>query len=272
MFQSVVEALAQPHPCACDCFNTLSLEERARGVEAMYRFDDAFRGWGYEPLYELAADRVYRLVQQRNDASYRGIPIRDSACIYRRLVGFAVHEVIHAVLGDTTKANYGIPWGAPYGVPVDVPIGEEAQFLAPLNRAEAMAFVGVDAIAEALFDIDWSVYTARDVGTYGLVGGNAIVDAPNGFRPVPHFDREGHRDRYYELARRLEADARRALTTEKVAEICAAFEDAEQRGRSLAPKKRPAAADVARLPPRMPGRNDLCICGSAKKYKKCCGA
>ncbi len=272
MFQSVVEALAQPHPCACDCFHTLTLEERTKSIEAMYRFDDAIRGWGYQPMYELAADRVYRLLQQRNDPTFRGIPVRDTACIYRRLVGFAVHEAIHAAVGDTTKANYGIPWGAPYGVPEDLPLGKEAEFLSPFNRDEATAFVGVGAVSEALFDIDWSVYTARDVGTYGFVGGNAVVPAPVGFRPVPHVDRDHDRARYYELARRLEADARRALTAAKVAEICGRFEEAEERGRALGKAKRPRAEELARLAPRMPGRNDLCLCGSAKKYKKCCGA
>jgi hypothetical protein len=240
-------------------------------VEAMYRFDDAIRGWGYQPMYELAADRVYRLVQQRNDPTFRGIPVRDSACVHRRLVGFAVHEIIHAALGDTTKANYGIPWGAPYGVPEEVPLGEEAEFLAPFNRDEAMAFVGVRAISEALFGITWSVYTARDVGTYGFAGGNAVVPAALGFRPVPHWDREHHRAAYYERARALEAEARAALTKSKVADICARFEDAAAKGHARA-KPRPRPADVARIAPSMPGRNDLCLCGSAKKYKKCCGA
>lgn len=272
MFQTVVEALAQPHPCECDCFHTLTLEERTRSVEAMYRFDDALRGWGYQPAYELAADRFYRIAQMKNDPGFRIIPVRDSACIHRRLVGFAVHEVIHAFMGDVSLANYGIPWGAPYGVPADLPVGQEAEFLAPFNRAEAFAFVGVDAVAEALFGIDWSVYTARDVGTYGFPGGNAIVDVPPGFRPMPHFDRNHHAPRYYALARKLESEAKRQLTPEMVGEIATAFESAEKVGRAKASPRRPAAADVARIPPRLPGRNDLCICGSAKKYKKCCGA
>jgi hypothetical protein len=272
MFLSVVEALAQPHPCACDCFNTLSLEERTRSVEAMYRFDDAIRGWGYQPMYELAADRVYRLLQQRNDPSFRGIPVRDSACIHRRLVGFAVHEAIHAALGDTSQANYGIPWGAPYGVPVSLPAGREAEFLAPHNEAEALAFVGVGPLAETLFDIDWSVYTARDVGTYGFVGGNAVVPAPDGFRAVPHYDREHHRERYYELARKLEANATRSLRRGKLEEIEASFLAAEAIGRAKSKERRPSPSDLARLAPKLPGRNDLCLCGSAKKYKRCCGA
>jgi hypothetical protein len=271
MFQSIVEALAQPYPCEHDCFHTLSLEQRIKGVTAMYRFDDAMRGWGYLPMYELAADRMYRLLQQRNDPDFRGIPVRDSACLYRRFVGFAVHEVIHAALGDTTLANYGIPWGAPYGAPEELPEGREAQWLERFNRDEAMAFVGVTKVSRALFGIDWSVYTARDVGTYGFVGGNAVVPTIKGFRAIPHYDREHHRARYYDLARKLEAEAAAALD-EKLADIKARFESAEVAGRARSNPKRPRPEELARIPPRMPGRNDLCLCGSAKKYKKCCGA
>src|SRR5262249_3663025 len=155
-------------------------------ARAMMRFDDAIRGFGYEPIYDAAADTLYRAAQQIADPSYRYVAVRDGPCIHRRLVGFAVHEIIHALEGDGTRANYGIPWGAPYGVPTDVPLGEEASFLAPHNRAEARAFVGVAPLAEALFGIPWPVYTARDVGTYGFPGGNAIVAVPPGFRSVPH--------------------------------------------------------------------------------------
>ncbi len=182
-----------------------------------------------------------------------------------------MHEVIHAVLGDTTKANYGIPWGAPYGAPEDLPAGQEAQWLERFNRDEAMAFVGVTAVSRALFGIDWSVYTARDVGTYGFVGGNAVVPTIKGFRAIPHYDREHHRARYYDLARKLEAEAATALD-EKLGDIKARFESAEVAGRARSNAKRPRPEELARIAPRMPGRTDLCLCGSAKKYKKCCGA
>lgn len=271
MFQTVEEALSWPHPCPCDCFHTLSAGERTRGVEAMYRFDDAMHGWGYEPLYEPTADTMYNLAQARNDPGFRAIPVRDGPCVYRRLLGFAVHEVIHAVLGDTSKANYGIPWGAPYGVPYDVTPGAEARFLAPYNEAEAMAFVGVDAVSEDLFGIDWTIYTARDVGTYGFAGGNAIVPVPAGFRQVPHYDRVLQPTEYYALARALEGKARKALDATMLARIRSAFEEAEQRGAARKKAPRPPPSSVASIAPRMPGRNDLCLCGSAKKYKKCCG-
>ena len=185
---TVVDALSSPYPCGCDCFHTLTLEERIQGITALYRFDDALRGWGYQPIYELAADVLYRKAQAAADPGYRGITMRDDACVYRRLVGYAVHELIHALEGDPSKANYGIPWGAPYNVPVDLPEGEEAAFIHPHNVGEARAFVGLRPVAVALFGIDWGVYTARDVGTYGFPGGNAIVPAPRGFRQVPHWD------------------------------------------------------------------------------------
>jgi len=272
VFETVETALARPHPCPCDCFRTLDIDERTRGVEAMYRFDDAMHGWGYQPLYEPTADKLYRIAQARNDAGFRAIPVRDGPCVYRRLVGFAVHEIIHAVMGDTSKANYGIPWGAPYGVPLDVLPGDEARFLAPFNKAEAMAFIGVGAVAEELFGIDWTVYTARDVGTYGFPGGNAIVPCPTGFRPVPHYDSVHHPSEYYALARALEREARKALDDTFMTRVRSAFEAAEARGASRKKPPRPSPSDVALVAPRMPGRNDLCLCGSAKKYKKCCGS
>ena len=32
-----------------------------------------------------------------------------------------------------------------------------------------------------------------------------------------------------------------------------------------------SSAEVARLKPKKPGRNDLCVCGSMRKWKQCCG-
>ena len=46
--------------------------------------------------------------------------VRFGECIYRRLLGSMVHECIHAICGDVTKANYGILFGLPYAVPQDV--------------------------------------------------------------------------------------------------------------------------------------------------------
>ena len=270
--QSVVEALSRPYPCSCDCFRTLTRQQRAQGVEALYRFDDALRGWGYRPNYELASDVLYRQAQAENDPTYRGITLRDEACVYRRLVGFVVHELIHALEGDVTRANYGIPWGAPYSVPVELPAGEEAAYLHRLNVGEARAFVGLPPVAQALFGIDWGVYTARNVGTYGFVGGNAIVPAPRGFRQVPHFDRAHHREQYYALARALEETERGYFSDEKLRDYAARFADAEARGRRQRKQPFPPAAELARLQPRWPGRNDACLCGSGEKFKKCCEA
>jgi hypothetical protein len=266
----LVDALSRPYPCACACHETLSFDERVQGIAALFRFDDTMRGWGYQPDYELGADRLYRAAQRRNDASYRGVAVRDHACIHRRLVGFAVHELIHALCGDVTKANYGIPFGLPYGVPVEVPEGGEAAYLDVFNRGEARAWVGVGPLARALYGIDWSVYTARDVGTYGFAGGNAIVEAPAGFRPVPHWDRVHHRARYYALARKLEDEERGWFTDERVAELTARVAEAEAIGRKKRGKPWPRAEELARIRPQLPGRNDPCLCGSGEKFKKCC--
>ena len=270
--QTVVDALSTPYPCGCDCFRTLTIEERIAGIEAVYRFDDALHGWGYQPVYELGADLIYRKAQAAADPSYRGIAMRDDACVYRRLVGFAVHELIHALEGDTTKANYGIAWGAPYNVPVELPEGEEAAYLHPFNVGEARAFVGLRPVAIALFGIDWGVYTARDVGTYGFPGGNAVVPAPRGFRQVPHWDRKHHPREYYARARALEEAERGYFTDEKLREYADRFAAAEAAGKKKRKATRPPADKLARMAPRLPGRNDVCICGSGEKFKKCCAA
>jgi hypothetical protein len=265
----LVSVLRDPLPCACACHATLTLEQRAQGVAAMYRFDDAMHGWGYQPDYTMGAHRLWRAAQLRGDPGYRGIAVRDHACVYRRLVGFAVHEVLHALCGDPVRANYGIPFGLPYGVPVDVPPAEEKAYLARFNDQEARAFVGVAPLARALFGIDWAVYTARDVGTYGFAGGMSIVDVPAGYRPVPHVDRQNQPDRYYALARRLEREAS-VWVDAHLGELVAGFEAAETRGRSARQVRRPPPEQLAARPPRTPGRNDPCPCGSGQKFKRCC--
>jgi hypothetical protein len=271
MALSLVQVLEKPNPCQCDCHAELSVEERSAGIAALFRLDDAFRGWDYQPIYEPQAQNLYRAAQAKNDSRYRGIAMRDHACIYRRLVGFAIHELIHLFNGDVEQANYGMPFGLPYGVPVDLPDGEEARWLEPFNRGEARAWVGIAPIATSFFGIEWTLRTARDVGTYGFAGGNAIVDVPEGFRPVPHVDRIHHPQRYYALARRLEDEERGWFSDEKVSELRVRFEAAEAKGRARRKQPWPDALALAKLPPREPGRNDPCVCGSGLKWKKCCG-
>ncbi len=268
---SLVEAFTTAPPCAHDCHATLTFAERTQGVAAMYRFDDALRGWGYQPSYEIGADRLFRAAKARNDPRYRVVAVRDDACVYRRLVGFAVHELIHALCGDVTLANFGIPFGAPYGVPEDVPPAEEKAWLAPHNAAEARAFVGVGPLARALYGVDWAVYTARDVGTYGFAGGRSLVEVPPGYRPVPHFDRQNEPERYYALARRLEAEATAWFTDTRLAELVARVEAAEALGRARAPR-RPPPEQLAARPPRPPQPGDPCPCGSGARFRRCCGA
>jgi len=43
---TVVDAVQTPLPCACRCHEVLSPGERAAGIAALYRFDDAMRGFG----------------------------------------------------------------------------------------------------------------------------------------------------------------------------------------------------------------------------------
>jgi len=160
---TLLDVFARPLPCACQCHQVLSTEERERSITALFRFDDAMRGWGYEPI-------------------------------------------------------------------------------------------------------------SRDVGTYGFVGGNALSPVPPGNRPVAHWDRHHHTDVYYRLARRLESEEAGWLTAERSAELVARVGEAEKLGAVKRKAPWPSAAKLATVPPRLPSRNDLCICGSGKKAKKCCAA
>lgn len=267
---SLVEAFRRPHVCPCDCHRRLNLRERTAGVVAMMRFDDMVRGWGVTPLYAPEAPRLFQEAKMRADEGYRQVAVRDHACLYSRLVGFAVHELIHGVLGEPDQANWGMPWGLPYGVPVDLPSGAEAEYLFPYNLAEACAFVGVERFAKALFDISWPLHTARDVGTYGLVGGNALVPVPPGFRQIAHIDRQLTPSLYYPLARKLEAQADAFMDEAVIAEWCEEARAAERRGRLRRAEQFPDPQELAAIQPMAVGRNEKCPCGSGLKHKRCC--
>ena len=268
---SVADAVQTPYPCACRCHEELSADERAAGITALYRFDDAMRGWGQTVIWDLAAPTLWK-VQQALGNAVTWVAVRDGACIHRRLLGFCTHELIHAMCGDPEAANYGTPVGLPYGVPESVPPADEATYLHAFNQHEARAWVGLDLVAYRLFGIDWSLLGARDVGTYGFAGGNALVDVPEGYRKVAHYDRHHHQRRYYALADRLEAEAAAWFTPGKLDEIAARFTAAEAIGKASRPVAFPSPREAVRIRPKKPGRNDLCVCGSMQKWKACCGA
>ncbi len=266
---SVVDAVTTPMPCAYGC-EDLTVEQKAEGIAALYRFDDAMRGWGQTVIWDLAAPTLWRLQQQMGEVNW--VAVRDTGCTHRRLLGFCVHETIHALCGDPTAPNYGTPVGLPYGVPEHIPPTEEAAFLHPFNQSEARAYTGIGAVAYRLFRIEWELNPAREVGTYGFPGGNAIVDVPPGYRRVPHFDHKQHTRRYMALAQKLEDEARTYFTDAVLDEFAARFEAAEKIGFAKRPAKYPSPKEVARMKPKLPGRNDLCLCGSMRKWKQCCGA
>jgi hypothetical protein len=267
---TVVDAVTSPFPCMCHCYDRLSNDQRAAGIAALYRFDDAMRGWGQTVIWDIAAPTLWRIQQQMGEVKW--VAVRESGCIYARLLGYCVHETIHAMCGDPRVPNYGTPVGLPYGVPESIPATEEVAYLHPFNQNEARAWVGLGAVAYRLFEIEWTILPARSVGTYGFPGGNALVDVPAGYRRVPHFDPIHHERRYLALAHKIEDEARGWFTPEKLDEIAARFEEAEAIGRAKRPAEFPPAREVARMRPKKPGRNDLCICGSMKKWKQCCGA
>jgi hypothetical protein len=268
---TIADAVVTARPCACRCHETLTTMDRTRGIAALYECDDALRGWGYAPIYELHGDALWRAAQAKADPTYRGVAVRFGECIHRRLLGSMLHEILHASFGDPARANHGIPFGLPYGVPGDLAPSAEEAFLAPFNFAEARAFVGVWVLGRAMFGIDWDLRTARDVGTYGFAGGNALVTVPAGFRAVAHVDRQHHAERYYARARRLEEEARAWFTEANVESLIDGVRQAAARGRATRPKRYPDPAEVARLAPRKIGRNEPCTCGSAEKFKACCG-
>ncbi|MBX3209409.1 MAG: SEC-C domain-containing protein [Labilithrix sp.] len=269
---TVFDAVTTHRVCPCDCFRNLTVAERVAGIRAVYHLDDALRGWGYTPIYDVHGDLLFRQAQQKGDPAYRGVAVRFGDCIYRRLLGSLVHECLHAVCGDVTKANYGVLFGLPYGVPVDVTPSEEEAFLEPFNFGEARAWAGVWIVGKAMFAVDWSLRTARDVGTYCFTGGNALVAVPPGYRAVAHVDRTHHPERYYAKARKLEERARAWFAEDdNLAKVTARIDEAAAIGAKKRPRKYPEAETIARSSPKKIERNEPCVCGSAKKFKDCCG-
>jgi hypothetical protein len=269
--QTLIDALERQHPCFDDCHGALTVSQRTRAVECLYHLDDALRGWGFAPIYDIHGDRLWREAQARADPAYRGVAVRFGECIYRRLLGAMLHEALHAALGDPSRANYGIPFGLPYCVPESVPPGDEEAYLAPHNFDEARAFVGVWILAGARFGIDWHVLNAREWGTYGFAGGNALVAPAPGHRAVPHIDAEHHAPRYLARARALEDLARAWFTQAHLADVTARIDAAAARGRATRRGPYPAPRALASRPPVRVGRNDPCPCASGRKVKACCG-
>ena len=270
---NVVDAVTTHRVCPCECFATLSPADRAAGIRAVYKLDDALRGWGFTPLYDVHGDRLWREAQQRNDAAYRSVAVRFGECIYRRLVGSLIHECIHAICGDVGRANYGILFGLPYAVPQEIPEKEEAAFLDAFNFGEARAWVGVWIVGRRMFGLDWDLRTARDVGTYCFVGGNALVPAIAGFRPVAHIDRQHHPERYYAKAAKLQERARAWFDEPgNLDDVIRRIEEAAAVGEKRRPRKYPDVQTVASAPPKKIGRNEPCVCGSAQKFKDCCAS
>jgi hypothetical protein len=268
---TLLEALRDQRACLCRCHQTLSVADRTRGVEAIYHLDDTLRGWGYRPLYDRTGDKLWREAQKKNDPSYRGVAVRFGECVYKRLVGSLLHEVLHALMGDVTKANYGVLFGLPYGVPEEIPPSQEESFLMKHNFDEARAWVGVWILGRRLFGIDWDLRNARDIGTYGFPGGNALVPVIKGYRPVAHIDRVHHTERYYARGRKLEEEARAWFTPENVEACVKRVEEAAARGRGRRPTRYPDPGEIARVRPRSPKRGEECLCGRPTLWEECCG-
>ncbi len=268
--KTLLQSLQSQRPCPCDCHRKLDPTSRTAGIAALYACDDALRGFGYLPDYELHGDALWKEAQKKADPAYRGIAVRFGECVHKRLLGSLLHEVLHASFGDPTQANHGIPWGMPYGVPEATKPAEEEALLQKHNFDEARAFVGVWILGKALFDISWDLRTARDVGTYGFPGGNALVPVPKGYRAVAHLDRRHHEARYYARARKLEEEARAWFTGDALAGLTARFREVEAKGREARPQKYPPPGDFGRMAPKPIKSKDPCTCGSQRPYGECC--
>ena len=247
------------------------MDAREAGVRALYVLDDALRGWGYRVTYELHGDALFKESQKKNDLTSRLVSPRFGECIYRRLVGSMLHETLHACFGDPTQSNYGMQWLLPYRVPESVKESDEEDYLRPFNFGEARAWVGVWILGRAMFGIEWNVRTARDIGTYAFVGGNALNPPVPGYRSIAHIDRNHHAERYYVKGRKLEEEARAWLTPEHVRETIEKIRIAALIGEKSRNERYAEPAVVARWPAKKIERNEACVCGSAKKYKTCCG-
>lgn len=268
----VVEALTHPRPCTCACDRALSPGDRLASARAALALDDALRGFGYVPRYERHGDALFRRAQRADDPTTRAVAVRFGECVHRRLVGSLLHECLHALAGDVTKANYGIPWGLPYGVPREVPERDEATFLRPFNEGEALAFVGVWILGRHLFGLDGDLRTARDVGTYCFTGGNALVAVPPAYRAVAHVDRGHHEVRYYRLARALEDEVRATLDPARLDALAHRLDAARAIGAAARPRAYPDAERLARAPFGPLRASDPCTCGREATYGACCGA
>ena len=151
-------------------------------------------------------------------------------------------------------------------------VADEAEYLHAFNQHEARAWVGLDAVAYKLFGIEWPLLPARDVGTYGLPAAMRSSTCLRAIARVPHYDSQHHARRYHALAQKLQDEAREWFTESRLDEIAAKFSEAESRGRDTRTTAYPSPREMARVRPKKPGRNDLCVCGSMRKWKKCCGA
>lgn len=270
---NVVDAVTTARICPCDCHRNLPLAERIKGIAAVYHLDDALRGWGYTPMYDVHGDLIWRETQKKNPAEYRYVAVRFGECIHRRLLGSMIHEALHAIFGDVTKPNYGILFGLPYGVPQEVPPSEEEGFLDPFNFGEARAWVGVWIVGRRRFGVDWDLRTARDIGTYCFPGGNALVPVAPGYRQVAHVDRQHHPERYYRKGRALEEKAREWFDAPgNLESVIARIDEAAAAGNPKRPRKYPDPETVAKAAPKKIGRNEPCVCGSSLKFKDCCAA
>jgi len=237
-----------PRRCHGDCHTTLTVEQRTRAVEASYVLDDASPGLGIHALYEIHGDVLWQEAQQRGDP---GLPGRRRSLRRVRLSparGAMIHEAIHASFGDTTKANYGVPFGLPYGCPRRSRSGRGGVPRAVQLRRGARVRRRGDPRTGALRP-RLACPQRASVGHVRLHGAMRWSGPPRLSSRRAH--RRGASPRpLHHACSTLEEEARAWLTGERVEGVVGRIEEAAVRGRTTRPRPYPSAEQLAALPPQ----------------------
>ena len=271
--QTVVDALSSPYPCGCDCFHYA--HRRRAHPRASRRSIASTTRCAAGAISRSTSSPPTCSIARRKPKPIRSIAasrMRDDACVYRRLVGFAVHELIHALEGDPTKANYGIPWGAPYNVPVDLPEGDEAAFLHPLQRRRGARLRRRCRPSPTRSSASTGASTPR--ATSAPTASPAATRSSRR-RAASARCRTGIASTTRASITRVRAHSRRPSAATSPTRNYATTPPLRRRRGARSQSAQgpfPPPDKLARITPRLPGRNDACICGSGEKFKKCCGA
>ena len=230
------------------------------------------RGWGQTVIWDLAAPTLWRLQQQLGERAVgrgarerlhpqpaaRVLRPRADPRDVRRSRGA---ELGHAGRPAVRRARVGGA-GRRGGLPPPVQPARGAR----VGRARRGRATGCSGSSGRCSRRATSGPTASP-------GGNALVDVPAGYRARaalrPRASHAGATTRSPASwrTRRATGSPPRSSTRSP-----RGSRPPRRGARARRPRAFPAPREVARMRPRKPGRNDLCVCGSMRKWKQCCGA